>query len=80
MDGGVLMVRTGTRHSWQRFPWALLAGVLALAPLVSLMPMVLYRVVWPWWLSLTLRVAVAEVPPSVVLSVMPVVRSLRALL
>ena len=43
---------------------------------MSLMPMVLYR----WWLSLTLRVAVAEVALSVVLSVMPVVRSLRALL
>ena len=44
------------------------------------MPMVLYRVVSPWWLSLTLRVAVAEVALSVVLSVMPVVRLLRALL
>ena len=33
-----------------------------------------------WWLSLTLRVAVAEVALSVVLSVMPVVGSLRALL
>ena len=44
------------------------------------MPMVLHRLVWPWWLSLTLRVAVAEVALLVVLSVMPVVRSLRALL
>ena len=44
------------------------------------MPMVLYRVMLPCWLSLTLRVAVAEVALSVVLSVMPVVRSLRALL
>ena len=34
----------------------------------------------PWWLSLTLWVAVAEVVLSVVLSVMPVMRSLRALL
>ena len=37
--------------------------------LVSLMPMVLqalYRVVSPWWLSLTLQVAVTEVAPSVV--------------
>ena len=34
----------------------------------------------PWWLSLTLRVAVTEVALSVVLSVMPVVRLLRALL
>ena len=79
LDGGVLTVGLGPRHSCWRFPWALLAGVLALAPLVSLMPMVLYRVVLPWWL-LTLRVAVAEVALSVVLSVMPVVRSLRALL
>ena len=48
------------------------------APLVSLLPMVLYWVVSPWWLSLTLQVAVGEVPLSVVPSVMPVVRSLRA--
>ena len=34
----------------------------------------------PWWLSLTLRVAVAEVALSVVLSVMPVARRLLALL
>ena len=37
-------------------------------PLVSLMPMVLqalYRVVSLWWLSLMLRVAVAEVALSV---------------
>ena len=54
--------------------------MLALAPLVSLLPMVSYRVVSPWWLSLTLRVAVGEVPLSVVPSVMPVVRSLRVLL
>ena len=80
MDGGVLTVGAGPRHSWRRFPWALLAGVLALAPLVSLLPMVLYRVVSPWWPSLTLRVAVGEVALSVVPSVMPVVRSLRALL
>ena len=33
VDGGVLMVGQGPRHSWRRFPWALLAGVLALAPL-----------------------------------------------
>ena len=78
VDGGVLTVGVGPRHSWQRFPWALLAGVLA--PLVSLMSMVLYRVVSPWWLSLTLWIVVAEVALSVVLSVMPVVRSLRALL
>ena len=62
----------GPRHSWRRVPWALLAGVLALAvfavpagsPLVSLMLMVLqalYRVVSAWLLWLTLRVAVAEV-------------------
>ena len=78
VDGGVLTVVAGPRHSWQRFPWALLADVLA--PLVSLMSMVLYRVVSPWWLSLTLWVVVAEVALSVVLSVMPAVRSLRALL
>ena len=34
-------------------------------PLVSLMPMVLYRVVSPWWPSWTLWVAVAEVALSV---------------
>ena len=51
-----------------------------LAPLVSLMSMVLYRVVSPWRLPLTLWVVVAEVALSVAVSVMPVVRSLRALL
>ena len=70
----------GPRHSWQRFPWASLAGVLALAPLVSLLPVVLYREVSLWWLSLTLRVAVGEVALSVVPSVMPVVTSLQGLL
>ena len=68
----------GPRHSWRRFPWASLAGVLA--PLVSLMSMVLYQVVSPWRLSLMLWVVVAEVTLSVAVSVMPVVRSLRALL
>ena len=48
-------------------------------PLVSLMPMVLYRLVSPWWLSLTLRVAVVEVGLSVVLPGMLVVMSSRAL-
>ena len=33
VDGGVLTVGVGPRHSWRRFPWALLACVLALAPL-----------------------------------------------
>ena len=33
IDGGVLMVGLGPRHSWRRFPWALLASVLDLAPL-----------------------------------------------
>ena len=33
VDGGVLTVGVGPRHSWRRFPWALLVGVLALAPL-----------------------------------------------
>ena len=78
VDGGVLTVGAGPRHSWRSFPWALLARVLA--PLVSLMSMVLYRVVSPWWLSLTLWVVVTEVALLVVLSVMPMVRSLRALL
>ena len=54
--------------------------MLALAPLVSLLPMVSHRVVLPWWLSLTLRVAAGEVALSVVPSVMPVVTSLRVLL
>ena len=72
VDSGVLTVGVGPRHSWRRFPWASLAGVLA--PLVSLMSMVLYRVVSPWWLSLTLWVVVAEVPLWVVVSMMPVVR------
>ena len=54
--------------------------MLVLAPLVSLLPMVSYRLVSPWWLSLALRVAVGEVALSVVPSVMPVERSLRALL
>ena len=78
VDGGVLTVGVGPRHSWRRFPWALLACVLA--PLVSLMSMVLYRVVLPWRLLLTLRVVVAEVALSVAGSVMSLVRSLRALL
>ena len=78
VHGGVLTVRLGPRHSWRSFPWASLAGVLP--PLVSLMSMVLYRVVSPWRLSLTLRIVVAEVALSVAVSVMPAVRSLRALL
>ena len=78
VDGGVLTVGVAPSHSWRKFPWASLAGVLA--PLVSLMSMVLYRVVLPWWLSLTLWVVVADVELWVVVSVMPVVRSLRALL
>ena len=57
VDGGSLTVGVGPCHSWRRLPWALLAGVLA--PLVWLMSMVLYRVVSPWWLSLTLWVVVA---------------------
>ena len=76
MDGGVLTVGVGPRHSWQRFPWASLARVLA--PLVSLMLMVLYRVVSPWRLRLTPWVVVAEVALSVALSVMPVARASRA--
>ena len=78
VDGGVLTVGVGPRHPWRRFPWASLPRVLA--PLVSLMSLVLYRVVSPWPLSLTLWVVVPEVAPSVAVSVMAVVRSLRALL
>ena len=78
--GGVLTAEGGPRHSWPRFPWASLAGGLALAPSVSFYPMVSYRVVSLWWLSLTLLVAVGEVALSLVPSVMPVVKSLRALL
>ena len=74
VDGGVLTVGVGPRHSWQRFPWASLAGVLA--PLASLMSMVLYLVMSPWQQSLTLWVVVAEVALLVAVSVMPVVRSL----
>ena len=76
VDGGVLTAGVGPRHSWWRYPWVLLARVLA--PLVSLMPMVLYRAVSPWRLPLTLWVVVAEAAPSVAVSVMPVVRSLWA--
>ena len=78
VDGGVLTVGVGPRHSWRRFPWASLARVLA--PLVSLMSMVLYRVVSPWRLPLTPWVVVAEVALSVAVLVMLVARSLRALL
>ena len=78
VDGGVVTVGVGPRHSWLRFPWASLACVLA--PLVSLMSMALCRVVSPWRLSLTLWVVVAEVTLSGAGSVMPVVRSLWALL
>ena len=82
MDGGVSTVGVGPRHSWRRFPWALLAGVLALAPLgvVDADVFVPGGVAVVAWLSLTLKVAVAEVSLSVVVSVTPVVRSLRALL
>ena len=78
VDGGVPTVGVGPSHSWQRYPWASLARVLG--PLVSLMSMVLYRAVSPWRLPLTLWVVAAEVALSVVVSMMPVVRSLRALL
>ena len=82
VGGGVRTVGVGPRLSWRRFPWALLAGVLALAPLgvVDAVGVVPGGVAVVAWLSLTLRVAVAEVSLSVVVSVMPVVRSLRALL
>ena len=78
VDGGVLTLGVGPRHSWRRFPWASLARLLA--PLVSLMLIVLYRVVSLWRLPLTPWIVVAEVVLSVPVSVMPVARSLRALL
>ena len=49
-----------------------------LAPLVSLMPMVLYRAVSPWRLPLTLWFVVAESALPVSVSVMSMVRSLWA--
>ena len=78
VDGGVLTVGLGPRHSWWRYPWVSLARVLA--PLLSLMSMVLYRAMSPWRLPLTLWVVDAEVALLVAVSVMPVVKSLRALL
>ena len=74
--GGVLTAEGGPRHSWRRFPCASLAGGLALAPSVSLLPIASYRDAGCGML----RVAVGEVALPVVPSVMPVVRSLRALL
>ena len=76
VDGGVLTAGVGPRHSWCRYPWVSLVRVLA--PLVSLMPMVLYRAVSPRRLPLTLWVVVAEAALSVAVSVMSVVRSLWA--
>ena len=70
--GGVLTAEGGPRHSWRRFPRA----SLALAPSVSLLPMVSHRDAG-WGM---LRVAVGEVALPVAPSVVPVVRSLRALL
>ena len=49
-----------------------------LAPLVSLMPMVLYRAVSPWRLPLTLWFVGAEAALPVSVSPMSVVRSLWA--
>ena len=94
VDGGVLTVPWGwdlaTPGGGSRgrcwpvcWPWRCWPCLVSGPSLVSLMPMVLlefYRVVSPWWLSLTLRVAVAQVALSVVLLVMPVARPLRALL
>ena len=74
--GGVLTAEGGPRHSWRRFPCASLAGGLALVPSVSLLPMVSHRDAGCGML----RVAVGEVALPVAPSVMPVVRSLRALL
>ena len=74
--GGVLTAEGGPRHCWRRFPCASLADGLALAPSVSLLPMASYRDAGCGML----RVAVGEVALPVAPSVMPVVRSLRALL
>ena len=74
--GGVLTAEGGPRHSWRRFPCASLAGGLALAPSVFLLPMVSHRDAGCGML----RVAVGEGALPVAPSVMPVVRSLRALL
>ena len=90
VDGGVLTVSWGwdlatpgggsRGHCWPLcWPWRCWSCLVSRPSLVSLMPMVLqafYRVVSLWWLSLTLRVAVAEVA----LSVTPVARPLQALL
>ena len=94
VDGGVLTVPWGwdlaTPGGGSRgrcwlvcWPWRCCLYQVSGPPLVSLMPMVLqalYRMVLPRWLSLMHRVAVAEVALSVVLSVLPVARPLRALL
>ena len=74
--GGVLTAEGGPRHCWRRFPCASLAGGLALAPSVSLLPMASYRDAGCGMLP----VAVGEVALPVAPSVMPVVRLLRALL
>ena len=76
VDGGVLTAGVGPGHSWWRYPWVSLARVLA--PLVSLMPMVLYRAVSPWRLPLTLWFVVAEAALPVSVLVMSVRRSLWA--
>ena len=89
VDGGVLTVpwgwdlatpgRSSRGHCWPVcWPWRCWPCLVLGPSLVSLMPMVLqalYRGVSPWWLSLMLRVAVAEVA----LLLMPVARLLRAL-
>ena len=91
VDGGILTVPwawdPGTPGGGSRgrcwpvcSPWRCWPCLVSGPSLVSLMPMALYRVVSPRWLSLTLRVAVAEVALSVVLLVMPVAMPLRALL
>ena len=94
VDGGVLTVPGGWgfatpgRGSRGRcwlvcWPWRCWLFLVSGPSLVSLMLMVLralYRVVLPWWLSLMLRVAIAEVALSVLLLVMPVAMPWRALL
>ena len=90
VDGGILTVPWGwdlatpgggsRGHCWPVcWPWRCWPCLVSGPSLVSLMPMVLqafYRLVSPCWVSLTFRVAVAEVA----LSVLPVSRPLRALL
>ena len=93
VDGGVVTVPWGwdlaTPGGGSRgrcwpvcWPWQCWSCLVSGPSLVSFMPMVLqalYQVVSPWWLLLSLRIAVAEVALLVVLLLMPVARPLWAL-